>query len=96
MLDASKIRCYGFSYEEVEDIMYQWNPNCKPAYEGAIVLAYVDDEQYDFAEILNQIRPELNISPNAVSIYCEVGYIYPRRGVDVVVIDGIQEELKNE
>lgn len=96
MLDSSKIKCYGFSYEEAEDIMYQWNPNCKPAYEGAIVLAYVDDEPHDFAEILSQIRPELNISPNAVSIYCEVGYIYPRHGVDVVVIDGIQEELENE
>ena len=96
MINNSNIRCFGFSYEEVEDIMYQWNPTCKPAYEGAIVMAYSDDEQYDFAEILNQVKPELNISPNAVSIYCEVGYIYARRGVDVIVIDGIQKELENE
>ena len=87
------IKCYGFSYEEVEEIMYEWNPDCKPAYQGAIVQAYIDDEPYDFAAILNKMKPELNISPNAVSIYCEVGYIYTRRGIDVIVIDGIQEEL---
>ena len=34
----------------------------------------------------------MSISPNAVSIYCEVGYIYTRRGIDIIVIDGIQEE----
>lgn len=87
------IKCFGFFYEEAEEIMYEWNPDCKPTYEGAIVRAYIDDEPYDFAMILNKMRPELNISPNAVSIYCEVGYIYTRRGIDVIVIDGIQEEL---
>lgn len=93
MINSSNIRCFGFSYEEAEEIMSEWNPDCKPAYEGAIVRAYIDDEPYDFAEILNKMRPELNISPNAVSIYCEVGYIYTRRGIDIIVIDGIQEEL---
>ena len=92
MINSSNIRCFGFSYKEAEEIMAEWNPDCKPAYEGAIVRAYIDDEPYDFAEILNKMRPELNISPNAVSIYCEVGYIYTRRGIDVIVIDGIQEE----
>lgn len=92
MINSSNIRCFGFSYEEAEEIMFKWNPDCKPAYEGAIVRAYIDDEPYDFAEILNKMRPELNISPNAVSIYCEVGYIYTRRGIDVIVIDGIQKE----
>lgn len=97
MLDSSKIRCYGFSYEEAEDIMYQWNPNCEPYYVGAIVRAYDDnDNLHDFAEILSKIKPELNIRPDAVSIYCEVGYIYTHRDVDVIVIDGIQEELENE
>ena len=90
------IKCYGFSYEEAEQIMYEWNPDCKPAYEGAIVRAYVDDEPYDFAVILNKMKPELEIRSSAVSIYCEIGYIYTRRGIDVLVIDGIQEELGNE
>ena len=93
MINSSNIRCFGFSYEEAEEIMAEWNPDCKPAYEGATVRAYIDNEPYDFAEILSKMRPELNISPNAVSIYCEIGYIYTRRGIDIIVIDGIQEEL---
>ena len=92
MFNDSNVRCIGFCYAEVEDIIRQWNEKAEPVYEGAIVRAYIDDEPYEFAEILNKIKPELNISPNAVSIYCEVGYIYTRRGIDVIVIDGIQEE----
>ena len=83
MVECSKIRCFGFSYEEVEDIIREWNSKAEAKYVGAIVQA----------EILSKMRPELNISPNAVSIYCEVGYIYTRRGIDVIVIDGVQEEL---
>ena len=93
---SSNIRCVGFSYEEVEDIIREWNPKAEAKYVGAIVQVELDDELIYFAGILNNVRPELNISPDAVSIYCEVGYIYTRRGIDVIVIDGIQEELDNE
>lgn len=93
---SSNIQCVGFSYEEVEDIVREWNPKAKAKYTGAIVQVELDDELIYFAGILNNVRPELNISPDAVSIYCEVGYIYTRRGIDVIVIDGIQEELDNE
>ena len=93
MVDCSKIRCFGFSYEEVEDIIREWNSKAEAKYVGAIVQAELGDELIYFAEILSKMRPELNISPNAVSIYCEVGYIYTCRGIDVIVIDGIQEEL---
>lgn len=92
MVDCSKIRCFGFSYEEVEDIIREWNYKAEAKYVGAIVQAELGDELVYFAEILSKMRPELNISPNAVSIYCEVGYIYTCRGIDVIVIDGIQEE----
>ena len=93
MLDSSKIRCYGFSYEEVEDIIREWSPKAEAKYVGAIVQVKLGDELIYFAEVLSKMRPELDISPNAVSIYCEVGYIYTRREVNVIVIDGIQEEL---
>lgn len=93
MVECSKIRCFGFSYEEVEDIIREWNSKAEAKYVGAIVQAELGDELVYFAEILSKMRPELNISPNAVSIYCEVGYIHTRRGIDVIVIDGIQEEL---
>lgn len=90
------VYCIGFNYTEVEDIIHQWNEQAKPAYEGAIVRAYINDEPYDFAEIVSQIKPELNISPTAITIYCEIGYVYTRRDIDVIVIDGIQEETNNE
>ena len=93
MIECSKIRCFGFSYEEVEDIIREWNSKAEAKYVGAIVQAELGDELVYFAEILSKMRPELNISPNAVSIYCEVGYIHTRHGIDVIVIDGIQEEL---
>lgn len=93
MLDSSKIKCFGFSYEEVEDIIREWSPKAEAKYVGAIVQVKLGDELIYFAEVLSKMRPELDISPNAVSIYCEVGYIYTRRGVNVIVIDGIQEEL---
>lgn len=93
---SSNIQCFGFSYEEVEDIIREWNPKAEAKYVGAIVQAELGDELIYFAEILNKIRPELHISPNAVSIYCEIGYVYTRRGIDVIVIDGIQEGADNE
>lgn len=93
MLDSSKIKCFGFSYEEVEDIIREWSPKAEAKYVGAIVQVELGDELIYFAEVLSKMRPELDISPNAVSIYCEVGYIYTRREVNVIVIDGIQEEL---
>lgn len=96
MINSSQIRTFGFSYEEVENMIYEWNLKAEAKYTGAIVQVKIDDELLYFAEILSKMRPELNISPNAVSIYCEVGYIYTRRGIDVIVIDGIQEELDNE
>ena len=96
MVDSSRIHTFGFTYEEVEDIVSQWNSDYQVTYEGAIVRAVCGKDIIDFAEILSKMRPELNISPNAVSIYCEVGYIYSRRGIDVIVIDGIQEEYDNE
>ena len=90
---ATDIYCMPFSYEDAEKVMKEWNHDCEPMYEGAIVRGCVDGEPYDFAYILNEVFPEMGISPNAVSIYCEVGYIYTRRGIDIIVIDGIQEEL---
>lgn len=93
MVECSKICCFGFSYEEVEDIIREWSPKAEAKYVGAIVQVKLGNELIYFAEVLSKMRPELDISPNAVSIYCEVGYIYTRRGVNVIVIDGIQEEL---
>ena len=84
------IHCIGFSYAEVEDIVCQWNDKAEPLYEGAVVRAVLDGEPYDFAEILNQVKPELNFSPDSIAIYCEIGYIYTHQGIDVVIIDGIQ------
>lgn len=95
-MDKPDIKCFTFSYQEVEDIMNQWNPNCIPEYEGVIVRAYVDKEPYEFAAILSEMHPELGISKSAISIYTEAGYIYTKHGVDVVVIDGIQEGVENE
>lgn len=92
MIDCSETRCFGFSYREVEMMIELWNKKAKPVYEGGIVQVDLGDKRYDFAEILDGMRPYLNISPHAISIYTEIGYIYPRRGVDVIVIDGIQEE----
>lgn len=96
MIDCSETRCFGFSYKEVETMIEMWNKKAEPVYEGAIVQVDLGDYRYDFAEILNDIRPCLHISPRAISIYAEAGYIYPRRGIDVIVIDGIQEELDSE
>ena len=93
---SSNIQCFGFSYEEVEDIIREWNPKAEAKYVGAIVQAELSDELIYFAEILNKMRPELHISPNAVSIYCEIGYVYTKRGIDVIVIDGVQEGVDNE
>lgn len=86
------IRCIGFSYEEAEDIMSRWNKDCVPTYEGGIVSASIGDTQVGFAQVLSDVRPELEISPSAVSIYSDMGYIYTKRGIDVIVMDGIQRE----
>lgn len=93
MLNFPNIKTLGFSYEEVEDIMYEWNPKSKSEYSGCVVRAETDEDVYDFAYILSKVRPELGISPNAISIYLDCGYIYPRKGVDVIVVDGIQDSL---
>ena len=37
MVECSKIRCFGFSYEEVEDIIREWNSKAEAKYVGAIV-----------------------------------------------------------
>lgn len=93
MVGPENIRCFCFSYDEAEDIMHGWNEKCVPTYEGALVRGCIDDEPYEFAYILNAVKPKLGISPTAISIYSDVGYIYPRRGINVIVIDGIQEEF---
>ena len=92
MVDCSETRCFGLSYAEVETMIEEWNIKAEPVYEGAIVQVECGDDRYDFAKIFSDMYPHLNISPHAISIYAEVGYIYPRRGVDVIVIDGLQEE----
>lgn len=102
MFHSNDIRCYGFSYDEVEATIKQWNDEAEVVYEGGIVRAStIDDinggiEYTDFAKVLKRILPELKIAENAITMYVDFGYIYPRRGVDVLVIDGIQEELDCE
>ena len=34
MVECSKIRCFGFSYEEVEDIIREWNSKAEAKYVG--------------------------------------------------------------
>ena len=93
MIDSSEIRCLAFSYEEAEEIIKEWTTRAKPVYEGCVVRAFVGDEPFEFAEVLSEVRPDLSIKSTAITIYSEIGYIYPRRGADVIVIDGIQERL---
>ena len=93
MIDSSEIRCIAFSYEEAEEIISEWGIKAKPVYEGCVVRALVDDEPFEFAEVLAEVRPDLGIRSTAITIYSEIGYIYPRRDADVIVIDGIQEML---
>ena len=52
---ATDIYCIPFSYEDAEKVMKEWNPDCEPMYEGAIVRGCVDGEPYDFAYILNEV-----------------------------------------
>lgn len=95
MIDCSEIRCFGFTYEEVEHIVAEYNCDLETKYTGGIVQMENKNDHNDiryFAEALSKMRPELNISPNSISIYTEIGYIYTRREIDVIVIDGIQEE----
>ena len=89
MINCDKIRCFAFSYAEAEDIMKQYDSDIEPVYEGGIVRGEVDLDYIDFAEILSKVRPELGVSPTAISLYTEAGYIYAQNGVDVLVIDGI-------
>lgn len=97
MINHTDIKCYGFSYNEVEAIIHQWNIAAEVEYEGGVVLARIVDEingdiEYtDFAEILVEIHPELYVSTDAITIYLDFGYIYPRNGAEVIVIEGIQE-----
>lgn len=93
MIDSEHIETIAFSYKEVEDMVLEWNPssNVGVAYQGGIVGVTIDGEYYkDFAYVLNRLHPEYGISPDAISIYVEVGNIWTRLGVDVLVIDGIQ------
>lgn len=92
MIDSSEIRCFAFSYEEAEKIIKEWSTSAVPEYEGCTVRASVEGEPFEFAEVLAKVRPDLGIKSTAITIYSEIGYIYPRRGADVIVIDGIQEE----
>lgn len=88
------IRCIGFSYTEIEDIVKMYSDNYSAQYTGGIVQVVNEDDRnevLDFAFILNQVHPELNISPNALTIHLDFGYIYPRQGAEVIVVDGIQE-----
>lgn len=97
MINHTEIKCYGFSYNEVEAIIHQWDTSAEVEYEGGVVRARTVDEnnggiEYtDFAEILVEIHPELYVSTDAIAMYLDFGYIYPRHGAEVVVIEGIQE-----
>lgn len=88
------IKCIGFSYSEVEDIVMAYDGNYSAQYTGGIVQVINNDDRnevLDFAFVLSKVRSELNISPNALTIYLDFGYIYPRQGAEVIVVDGIQE-----
>ena len=93
---VTDIKAIGLSYAEVEEIAEKWNPDSVVDYVGGTVRVNLVDERNggeiikDFAEILNRIHPEYAISPDAISIYTDMGYIYPQKDVDVVIIDGIQ------
>lgn len=93
MVDTSEIRCFGFSYREVEDIAQEWNPDSIVEYYGGTVNVKLSDEEvkYSFAKVLNRVRPELGIAPDALVIYCDIGYIYPSKEAEVLVVDGVQE-----
>lgn len=87
-------KCVGFSYDEVENIIKRYGENYSAKYTGGILQVVNNDnrdEIIDFAVVLNKIHPELDISESALTIYLDFGYIYPRHGAEVIVIDGIQE-----
>lgn len=89
------VNCLGLSYDEVEDIVQEYRDNYAAQYQGGIVQVVNNDNDndvVDFAQVLNKVHSEWNISPNALTIYLDFGYIYPRTGAEVIVIDGIQEE----
>lgn len=89
------INCLGLSYDEVENIVKEYGDNYAVQYQGGIVQVVNNDDDndvVDFAQLLNKVHSELNISPNALTVYLDFGYIYPRTGAEVIVIDGIQEE----
>lgn len=92
MIDSLEIRCVAFGYEEAEKIIKEWSTSAVPEYEGCTLRAFMDGEPFEFAEVLAKVRPDLGIKSTAITIYSEIGYIYPRRGADVIVIDGIQEK----
>lgn len=91
----NSINCLGFSYDEIENIVQEYGNNYSARYQGGIVQVVNKNdmsEVVDFAEVLNKVHSELNISPDALTVYLDFGYIYPRTGAEVIVIDGIQEE----
>ena len=51
MVECSKIRCFGFSYEEVEDIIREWNSKAEAKYVGAIVQVELGDELIIFIPV---------------------------------------------
>lgn len=93
MINATETRCFGFSYREVENIVQEWNPDAIVDYYGGTVNVKLNDGEvsYSFAKILNRVRPELGIAPNALVIHCDIGYIYPCSEAEILVIDGVQE-----
>lgn len=99
MINCTEITCYAFSYNEVEALIHLWDSDAEVIYEGGTVRAQTVDKvnggvQYtEFAEILVNMRPELYVSTDAITVYLDFGYIYPRKGAEVIVVEGIQNVL---
>lgn len=83
-----------FTDQEVEDIAKQFDKNAYVDYLGGNVMIEIPDNDgntrdYYFAEILNEIYPELKIDKNDVTIYDYGNVIFNNKDIAAVVLIGV-------
>lgn len=87
-------KCFAFSPQEVERIVQEYDPNAKVEYRGGRVTAVIEDmagnevDEFNFEEIVAEMRPELGIGGKAEAIY-EQNYQTFRADSTVLVIDNV-------
>lgn len=90
MISPDDIKCWAFSYDEVEGFLKKYYPNGIIEYDagGQIWIQQGDTLDVPAVQVLHKVFPE--IPEDSICFYPEFGYIYTKPGADVIVIAGLQ------